>query len=465
MVAATIFVILGVCGMAIDLGFMYNRRVELQNLADATALAAAIELDGTPAGVAKARSSAASVAAAFRYAYTRPVTWKDDALRFGSSPARTGGWIPGSTANSTPGGLLFARVDTADLDATLGTVSTVFMNVLGAGRDSVLQGYAIAGRTGVKVAPLAICALSNQAIAPRTTGAGAADELVELGFRRGISYDLMNLNPGGLTAENFVINPFAPPGTTGTAGPTSLAIVGPYICRGTMSIPRVLGGALTVARKFPLSSLVDQLNSRFELDLGNTCNRVMAPPDANIKQYVYSSISWMSTTPLAQSAAMVDSAGGKLITIADASPSPVGSSAGMFGPLWSFARAVPYSAVVPGQPEPAAGYAPFPTSDWAKLYDPGKPSAGTYPGTVPYLGTDSAVYKAASTTVRAQYNRRVLNVALLKCPVGAGTTVAATALGIGKFFMTVPATTKTLHAEFAGLVSDEALGTSTGLFP
>lgn len=463
MVAATILVILGVCGMAIDLGFMYNRRVELQNLADATALAAAIELDGTAAGVAKARSSAASIAAAYRYAYIQPVTWKDDALRFGSSPAKTGSWIPGSNASSTPGGLLFARVDTTALDAAHGMVSTLFMNVLGAGRDSIMQGYAIAGRTGVKVAPLAICALSKVPVTARATGAG--DEMVELGFRRGISYDLMNLNPDGLSPENFVINPFAPPGTTGTAGPTSPAIVGPYVCKGTMSIPRVLGGTITVGRKFPLSSLVNQLNSRFEQDVGNTCNRVMAPPDVNIKQYLYASISWMSTAPLAQSAALVAASSGKLITVADASPTPAGSSAGMFGPLWSFARAVPYSAFVPGQPEPASGYAPFSSSDWAKLYDPGKPGANSYPSSVPYLGSDSSVFAAPSASVRPQSNRRVLNVALLDCPVAAGTTVPATALGIGKFFMTVPATTSTLHAEFAGLVSDQALGSTTGLFP
>jgi hypothetical protein len=59
----------------------------------------------------------------------------------------------------------------------------------------------------------------------------------------------------------------------------------------------------------------------------------------------------------------------------------------------------------------------------------------------------------------------VLNVPLLSCPVAAGTTVAASVRGIGKFFMTVPATSTSIYAEFGGLVSDQALGSSIGLFP
>jgi len=50
-----ILVICGFCGFAIDLGRMYNRKVELQTVADTIALAAARELDGTTAGVTRAR--------------------------------------------------------------------------------------------------------------------------------------------------------------------------------------------------------------------------------------------------------------------------------------------------------------------------------------------------------------------------------------------------------------------------
>jgi hypothetical protein len=471
MVAAMIVVILGVCGMAIDLGFMYNRRVEMQNLADAAALAAAAELDGTAAGVTKALASANTVAGNSRYGYTQTITWSSDALRFGTSPARSGAWIDAGAAQSAPDGQLFARVDTTKLEGAPGMVRTLFMNVLGAGRDAEMQGEAIAGRTAIKVMPLAICALSGERAEGRDTNAGK--ELIEWGFRRGVSYNLMDLNPYGGTAAHFTVNPFAPPGVTGTAGPTSTSIIGPYVCSGTMSMARIMGGTLTVAEKFPLAGVFEQLNSRFRQDSGNACSPMLAPPDANVKEYTYKDIlnpngattpagvTWMSTAPLAQSAAMVNDVN-KRITIADAAPTPAGSTAGMFGPLWSYARAVPFSNYVEGKPEPAAGYAPFPTTEWNRLYSPGQPVANGFPATGPYQATSGATFKAPTSTVRAQLHRRVLNVPLLACPVNGNTAVAK---GVGRFFMTVPATKDAIFAEFAGIAPDQALGATTVLFP
>jgi hypothetical protein len=471
MVACMIVVILGVCGMAIDLGFMYNRRVEMQNLADAAALAAAAELDGTAAGVTKAIASANSVAGNARYGYTQTITWSSAALKFGTSPARSGAWIDAGAAQTAPDGQLFARVDTTKLEGKPGLVRTIFMNVLGVGREAEMQGEAIAGRTGIKVMPLAICALSGDRAVGRDTPVGK--ELIEWGFRRGVSYNLMDLNPHGGKAAHFAVNPFAPPGVTGTAGPTSASIIGPYVCSGTMSMARVMGGTLTVEADFPLAAVFEQLNSRFRQDPGNACSPMLAPPDANVKAYTYKAIlnadgtttpagvNWMSIPPLAQSAAMVDDVT-RRITIADAAPTPAGSTAGMFGPLWSYARAVPFSNYVEGKPEPATGYAPFPTTDWSKLYKPGEPAASGFPPTGPYQATSGTTYLAPGSTVRAQRERRMLNVALLACPVG-GTT--ATAKGVGKFFMTVPATKDAIFAEFAGIASDQALGATTVLFP
>ena len=76
-VAAMLFVMLRVCGMALDLSMMYNRRVELQNLAEAVATAAAAKLDGTAQGVAGAMASAADIAQRHRYRYGVPVTWSN----------------------------------------------------------------------------------------------------------------------------------------------------------------------------------------------------------------------------------------------------------------------------------------------------------------------------------------------------------------------------------------------------
>ena len=61
--------------------------------------------------------------------------------------------------------------------------------------------------------------------------------------------------------------------------------------------------------------------------------------------------------------------------------------------------------------------------------------------------------------------RRVLNVALLSCPVPAGALATATVLGIGKFLMTVPATATSVRAEFGGLVAEQSLGGAVELYP
>lgn len=54
--------LLGLAGLGIDIGRMYVIRAELQSFTDAAALSAALELNGTPAGLANARSGAGRLA-------------------------------------------------------------------------------------------------------------------------------------------------------------------------------------------------------------------------------------------------------------------------------------------------------------------------------------------------------------------------------------------------------------------
>src|SRR5579872_3659268 len=50
--------LLGVVGLAIDIGRMYITRAEAQSFADAAALFAAQQLDGTPEGISRAQKQA-----------------------------------------------------------------------------------------------------------------------------------------------------------------------------------------------------------------------------------------------------------------------------------------------------------------------------------------------------------------------------------------------------------------------
>jgi Flp pilus assembly protein TadG len=459
MVAASLFVILAMCGLAIDLGLMFNRRAELQKLADATALAAAAELDGTQEGIARALASAASTAAQQMVMYRERITWTDAAMQFGKAPGNDGAWAAADAARAAPDGRLYARVDTQGLDTTYGLVRTIFMNVLGSSRDAVMQGLATAGRTGINVTPLAICANADTR-ASRGAAINGGNELVEFGFRRGVSYNLLRLNPHGLSPNAYLVNPFAPPGTVGDAAPTANAIIGPSMCTGTMPIPRVMGGAITVVRITALGGLEEHLNSRFDRFPNNKCSRFSAAPDMNIKDYTYGAVvNWMSPSPLGQGASE-STAGDRLLTIADVAQAAGSVTAGMYGPLWSYAKAVAYSAQ-----EPSGGYASYATTDWNTLYNPGNPAAAGY-SDIPYWNNyGSSLFQGPSGTLRGSRNRRVLNIPLLHCAAPVTGTGTDTVVGIGKFFMTVPATGSALYAEFAGTVPEQGLGPSVGLFP
>jgi hypothetical protein len=391
------------------------------------------------------------------------VTWTDAAIKFSSSA--TGGWVDAGSALASPSGLIFAKVDTSALDADMGVVDNILTGVLpDAQATTMVSASAIAGRASINITPLAICALSSTPAFARNNNTPPANvELEEYGFRRGVGYDLMKLNLDVTQpAENFVIDPIAPLGSTGSSSNISAGVVGPFVCMGRMPRPRVTGSALPIVRPFPISELFNQLNSRFDQYVGGSCTPSQARPDANIKAYVYStSAAWMKTPPAqtTQTAVPYSISG----TIAS---QPTAASSADYGPIWAFAKAVPYSSYVAGTPEPSAGYATFPASNaaWATLYPPG-PQPNLYPGTTPYSLSGGSTFQAPSAAngpgVRL---RRVLNVPLLSCPVAVGSNVSATVLAIGKFFMTVPATSTSIHAEFAGVVPEQSLGGPVELF-
>jgi hypothetical protein len=457
---------LGMLGLALDLAMVYNRKAEMQTLADATALAAARELNGTSAGIGNAVTAAATAASGFRYQYNNLlVSWSSGALRFAAAASTPDeAWSDIAGAQAAPASMLYVKVDTRLLDSDPGLVASVFMRFSSARTTVSAAARAIAGRVSTLVTPLAICAQSPVAAASRAnvTSNAAYNELVEFGFRRGVGYDLMNLNPDGLTPENFLIDPLAPPGMPGAAAHFALDVVGPFVCSGRLPMPGVTGGTLTLQRGFPLASLYQQLNSRFDDYSGNLCQPEVAPPDSNIKPYTHTAVGWMVTPPSSQTAAAWTSGGTRLWTRADPLPGDASNTAPQYGPLWAQAKAVPYSAYASQPAEPAAGYSTFAASAWSSLYTPAAPSATGYPSAQPgataYSQLSGNTFQAPSAAnLPGVSRRRVLNVALLACPVAAGSMTSATVLGVGRFFMTVPATATSISAEFAGIASPASL--------
>jgi Flp pilus assembly protein TadG len=438
-------------GMALDLSQSYNRKMELQSVADAIALAAATALDGTPAGIDRAITAAGQAAVGFNVSYDKlSISWSSAALTFGTDANGSGGWVDGATAQLNASKTFFARVDTSALDPAYGQVDNYFMPILSSAlTTTTVSASAVAGRDSLNVLPLAICANSNTNASSLPSG-----ELVEYGFRRGVSYNLMNLNPGGTSPENFLVNPIAPPGTVGTTMMDRMNVVAQFVCTGKMAISTLGGGDITVERGFPLTSLYEQLNSRFGT-YATPCQPSTAPADPSIKSFDLNNVPWMKNKPDGLSANSLP-APNPLLTVAE---QPAAATQTAYGPLWTYAKAARYSSYFAnGGVEPAGGYSTFSTTDWNTLYNPGKPAAQSYPGTTPYQAN------GGSATYRPYRNTRVLNIPLLHCPVAAGTISTATVVGIAKFFMTVPASASALYAEFAGMNTETTLGGNARLY-
>lgn len=472
MSGALIFVLIGFFALAIDLSRIYNRRAEMHSVASTVAVAAAKPLDGTKEGVIAALAAAKSViegrANGPQYGYGNAMSWLDTAMSFSTSSDGSTGWKTSEEAKNAPDGLLYIKVDTGALDSAYGRVDLFFAPILSSSLKSVDIGdHAIAGKSRLSVTPLGICAMSLTPRAKRTSAAGTMyDELVEYGFRRGVSYDLMNLNPGGGTPISFQINPVRLAGNTSPSTYFTSWIYRQYICSGTMAVPRITGEKVDVQSPFPIGTYFTHLNSRFDPYTG-TCDVNTSPPDANVKQYAFGSIGWMTPKGAAQSAA-VDFASipTKLQTVAEVGP-PKHSAAADYGPLWTFARAVPWSSYEnQGEPEPAGGYTPFDATPavWNALYGSTSSVSG-YPGTTPYFqpsGSSSSYFTAPTSSRKpGTFYRRVLHIPLLSCPVS-GTE--ADVLAIARFLMTVPATSTSIYAEFGGISTDSRVGSLVEIY-
>lgn len=477
MLVMMLMVLLAFIGTAVDLGQLYNRRTDLQNLADGAALAAATRLNGTSAGIASAVAAAAAVAASMKYQYGRAIAWDNAAIRFSASPGIAGtpdaNWLDvgGASAAGVAADLMYVEVDTGALDPALGLITLPFLRALnlqvnGAALDSLSIGSsAVAGRSAIPVTPLGVCALDAvNPVTQRTSG--ALVEAIQWGFRRGVNYNLLDLSPAGpTTALNFLVDPINHP----TIANFAIADVAPFVCSGTMPMARV-PNTMRVQFPFP-TALIDQLNSRFDVypAAASSCDPVSAPPDNNVREYLRTTV----TPPQEQTAINVQRllpppppvVPETRVTVAELAPGNPPPHTSQYGVLSSYAMAAKWVA---GNPD---NYPSFVKGDWSTLYralsGPLTLPMLSYPATLtPYNASGSSNYLAPSHTGVAR--RRVLNLPLLACPdpVGGNYSTAAV-LAIGQFFMSAKASaagpTPIISGEFAGILP-LPIGTTVRLY-
>jgi hypothetical protein len=499
----TVVVLFAMGGVVLDLGHLYIAKAELQNAADAAALAGAKDLNETTAGINGAVNKAQAISAKNKYNFATDVTLALANIEFGPGP--DGPWSSVAAAQASPQGKTFIKVDTG-----LKVLGTYLMRV--AGVDTVsTSGVAVAGRFVNDITPIGVCAVDPANKTAKYTypapplGTGLT-EIVEFGFRRGVTYNLFDMNPlPGGPSDPYLINPVDGPPTACNPAHSSAAFTAPFMCGGNSAvIPSGVGQVYTNTGL--TASLAASLNSRFDDYSGpSVCIPASAPPDTNVKQYpcknpspssdpacvnnatndiaITPPINWMEpggTGNLpSREFVQLDAAKKPNYQLPAAGSTPVPSATFAqfpdYGVLWSYGPA--YQADTSTPPKAGAAFTPqdanlnpMYSTAFTSYFD--TTTAANYPTTAGAgfpAGTPPAPYNQPIGTTYSQAppthppgvrNRRILNIVLVDCrvaPVGAASCGRMDVVGIGRFFMQTKADftggpNRHLDVEFSGLI-------------
>lgn len=442
MFGLTLVVLLAAGGLVIDLGHLYVLKSELQNGADSAALAGAEEIDMSATGINKAAAKALLFAQQNNFNFSSALTLTNANVEFASAP--DGPWVSVGEAAAAPAGKTFIKVDTGNK-----TVSTYLMGVAGIPTISTV-GVAVAGRFVVDITPLGVCAVDPLNRLNARLPLTAPAELVEYGFRRGTTYDLLKLKNIAGSSDPMLINPVDSPPTACSASNSSANFTAPFLCQGNSAVTNNSNFvyANTGVSAGPVQSA---LNSRFgDYGGGSSCLASTAPPDRNVREYVVNDTTngpgkYMSLPAQTQQSQPIDASG-------NVQPAATPATQGV---LWTYSRPLQASGAAGSYTAGAA----FSTADWAMLYAGQSVIAGQYPpgaSDSPYAQTSGAYFTAGAGITGT--NRRLMNMAILDCtiPAGSGACKKVPLLGVGRFFMQRRAElsggSKGLWVEFAGLI-------------
>ena len=439
-VALCLTLLVGMLGLVLDLGHLYVAKTELQNAADAAALSGAKELNGRLAGINSAVTRAIEAAGRNKYDLNAtPVTINAANLEFSNSP--DGPWVGVVAAQASPGDKTFLKVDTDSR-----SLSTWFIQVLPAATTSTQTfGMAVAGKYAVDITPIGICRLPD----PGTVN--------ELGFERGVSYNVSDANPLG-SGTPYWIDPES--NTPGVCPVTNTNDTLPYVCTGKVSYTPVVGQTVNTNTGTSTPQL-RALDSRFgDYPSSARCDPATAPADRNVKTYNYNPVgarqpsAWMTTDPNKQSIRFATFGGVY-------KPVPYASrSIADYGVLWSAYR--PVNAIV-SDLNPATAI----PLEWSGRYGENAEAYPTplnsYPGSSPYAQTAASTppynnyFEAPPVAYRPGVaDRRVLNMIILNCSTVGGNCRPAMVLGVGKFFMqrrVMQPNPNDVYVEFGGLLT------------
>ncbi|MFC6518993.1 pilus assembly protein TadG-related protein [Undibacterium arcticum] len=306
MFALSLIVLFACMGFALDLGRLYVVRTELQNAADAAALAGAKDLDQTQAGVNKAVATANAIAGQNRTSFSfngnTSITTSASNIWVGSCPADACMVLASSvTSNALASNKTFLKVNIPSASLT-----SYFMRMVPALTASATStntstfGMAVAGRFVNDVTPIGVCAIDlNKGGTRPTTPPGPDNELTEFGFRRGVSYNVFELGPLGGPSNPYLLDPvdvYPNPCNPSSASANTTA---PFICSGSSAVIVSTSGTVYGNTGLSAGKIQAALNSRFNDYSGpSVCIPAQAPPDINIRDYPCTSSSCPKMSPV-----------------------------------------------------------------------------------------------------------------------------------------------------------------------
>lgn len=173
-VALSSIAVMGAAGLAIDLGRMYISKNEAQAFTDLAAVAAALQLNATDAGLENARNVVTNDANRWNFGYN---TFDNTTIEFATN--KDGPWEEDPSTAANYG---YARVTTTV------AVPMTFMRVVGSGPTSPVAARSIAGQLNVTSFREGLFPFSPFAHLDPTTQIGGADPVS--GLTPGVSYTL-----------------------------------------------------------------------------------------------------------------------------------------------------------------------------------------------------------------------------------------------------------------------------------
>ena len=278
-VGLSIFVLVGMIGLALDMGQMFVNKTELQNAADACALAAARELDGNvdaltradAAGVLVGTRNLVGFQAAAVTLTAAGISYNANLSPNGGYQTRIGGAVPGTSR------FAMCKVERTD-------IGMWFMGVRGFG-DQTVRAYAVATLAPsqtICAIPISMC---NQA------GGFVVGQWYSGKYESGTPSTTGSYNWIDFTVQGGWVPPepdLCNTGGGGGANEIKCLLTGPGQCQ----LPPV---GTPVGQQGQITAVADPWNTRFGLYKG-TYNLTNSPPDFTGNAYTQIGIGGASAT-------------------------------------------------------------------------------------------------------------------------------------------------------------------------